>query len=63
MKIELEQETVNNLIQIMLKALEVVEFCYKDGKWVGTETIRKSGEFVKIVSELNRTISIYEEGE
>lgn len=47
----------DEFIALYNAAADIINFCYDEGKgWVGTETIRKSGAFVKLVAKLSDAI-------
>lgn len=51
--ITIDQDTFDKLYTVYSRAADVVNFCYsQDGCWIGTEIIRKSDTFLKLIYRL-----------
>jgi hypothetical protein len=53
-----------DFIDLYNAVADILNFCYDNGKgWVGTETIRKSGKFLKLIASLSDSLKPFETAE
>lgn len=59
-KIQLNLDDFHHLLSVYLKAIDIVNICYDDGKgWIGTENIKANGKFLEAISDLFDAILEY----
>lgn len=52
-KIQLSLDDFHHLLSVYMKAIDIVNICYDDGKgWIGTENIKANFKFSEKISDL-----------